>query len=113
MKNSPRTENYLKVIMKAQMLIAFALIAALLILLMTTPPTLAGTGTDSSTGSNENSIIDWVVSKVNHIITSITNIIRWMMSLILDLLNIIPIFRVGNKVLVLITTIARWLHLLS
>lgn len=88
--------------MNAQELITLTLIAGLLILLLT-PPTLAST---------EVSAVDWVISKVNHFITSITSIIKWIASLVWELLNVIPVVRVGNKFLVLLTTIARWLHLI-
>lgn len=88
--------------MNAQELITLTLIAGLLILLLT-PPTLAST---------EVSVVDWVISKVNHFITSITSIIKWIASLVWELLNVIPVVRVGNKFLVLLTTIARWLHLI-
>ena len=88
--------------MNAQELLTLVLIAGLLILLLT-PPTLASTGV---------SAVDWVISKVNYFITSVTSIIKWTASLAWDLLNVIPVVRVGNKFLVLFTTIARWLHLI-
>ena len=101
----------LSVTMKAQRLITFALIAGLLILLLTSL-TLASTNSDSSTGSIGVSAVDWVISKVSYFITTITSIIKLIASLVWDLLNVIPVVCAGNKVLVLLTTIARWLRLL-